>query len=95
MGGLGLVPHGAFSGCDRGGRIYRFVRNPIYSGILLTLVGFGLTLSNAISLALLVIPNTLSFGYRIFVEERFLKAFFGESYDDYCRKSKRIIPFVF
>lgn len=75
--------------------VYRFIRNPIYAGILLTLVGFGLTLANWISFLMLVLPNACSFGYRIFVEENFLKVNFGQDYELYCRKTKRIVPFVF
>jgi protein-S-isoprenylcysteine O-methyltransferase Ste14 len=33
--------------------VYRWLRNPIYAGILLVLLGFGLTFSNAMALAFL------------------------------------------
>ena len=73
---------------------YRYVRHPSYSGALITLLGIGLVLGNWLSLLALVFFAVLGYGYRIFVEERVLQEAFGDSYRDYMKRTKRIIPFV-
>jgi protein-S-isoprenylcysteine O-methyltransferase Ste14 len=78
---------------DRG--VYRFIRHPIYAAVLLELLGFGVALSNWIIILLLFIPNGLSFGYRIFVEEKALEGYFGETYIQYEHRTKRLIPGIF
>lgn len=75
--------------------IYRFIRHPIYSGILLTLLGFGLALSNWLSIAVLILPNAAGIAYRIHVEEQALRRHFGAAYDSYAKRTKRLIPGVF
>jgi protein-S-isoprenylcysteine O-methyltransferase Ste14 len=75
--------------------IYKFIRHPIYTAILLELLGFGLALANWVSILLLLIPNAASLAYRIYVEEKVLVKYFGEAYIDYERKTKRLIPGIF
>lgn len=72
--------------------IYHYLRHPIYAGILLEILGLGLGLANWISILAMIIPNAVSLGYRIYVEERALKKYFGEVYLDYSRKTRLLIP---
>ncbi len=37
----------------------------------------------------------LAYGYRIRTEERMLVAALGATYEEYCRRSWRLVPFVF
>ena len=75
---------------------YRLIRHPSYTGILITLLGLGLSLTNN-WLSLLVIMGCalLGFSYRIRVEEQVLKAHLGQRYQEYIQRTKRLIPFVF
>jgi protein-S-isoprenylcysteine O-methyltransferase Ste14 len=74
---------------------YRLIRHPSYTGILITLLGLGLSLTNN-WLSLLVIMGCalIGFSYRIRVEEHVLKAHLGQRYQEYMRRTKRLIPFV-
>ena len=47
--------------------------------------------------AILVLLVAIGFGYanRIRLEERFLVAELGDDYVEYCKRTKRIIPFIF
>jgi protein-S-isoprenylcysteine O-methyltransferase len=74
---------------------YRLVRHPSYSGLLLALFGIGICSGNALTLAVLILPNTVSFLYRIRIEEAVLAKAFGSQYDVYCAKTKRLVPFVY
>jgi protein-S-isoprenylcysteine O-methyltransferase Ste14 len=75
--------------------IYKFVRHPSYSGLLLAFLGIGCAHANWISVASLMIPVTAALLYRIAKEEQVLRAALGGAYDDYCRRTKRLVPLVF
>jgi protein-S-isoprenylcysteine O-methyltransferase Ste14 len=71
---------------------YRLVRHPIYSAAVLffwaTVSGHWTPLNAGIALAV-----TLTILVRIPLEERLLRAAFAD-YDDYARRTKRIVPFI-
>jgi protein-S-isoprenylcysteine O-methyltransferase Ste14 len=74
---------------------YRLIRHPSYTGFLITLLGFGLSLTNN-WLSLLVIMGCALIGFssRIRVEEHVLQEQLGQRYQEYMRRTKRLIPFV-
>jgi protein-S-isoprenylcysteine O-methyltransferase len=74
---------------------YRFVRHPSYSGSLLEFIGFGITVGNWLSLALLVLPVLLAFARRISIEERALSQALGDGYVRYMARTKRLIPGIY
>ena len=78
---------------DRG--IYRFLRHPSYTGTLITILGFGLALTNALSLAIMLALPGLAYGYRMRIEEAALSEALGEEYREYMRRTKRLIPFIY
>jgi protein-S-isoprenylcysteine O-methyltransferase Ste14 len=71
---------------------YRFVRHPIYSGLLLAMLGTALVdnLLGLIVVALLV----AYFYYCGTVEERNLATTFPTAYPEYKSRTKMIIPFL-
>jgi protein-S-isoprenylcysteine O-methyltransferase Ste14 len=74
---------------------YRLIRHPSYTGFLLTLLGFGLSLTNNwLSLLVIMECALLGFSYRIHVEERVLQEHLGQRYQEYMQRTKRLIPFV-
>jgi protein-S-isoprenylcysteine O-methyltransferase len=74
--------------------LYRFVRHPSYSGMLLAFLGLATGMGNWLSVAAVMIPITLALVYRVRVEERALREAFGSAYDDYARTTKRLIPWL-
>lgn len=75
--------------------LYKYIRHPSYTGSLLSFFGFGLSLNNWISMLVVVIPVLLSFIYRIHIEEDLLRAEFGSAYEDYCNRTKRLVPLIY
>jgi len=75
--------------------LYGFVRHPSYSGSIISFIGLGLALSNFIALAFLLVPITGAFIRRIQIEERALVQEFGSEYDEYCRSTWRLIPWLY
>ena len=74
---------------------YRFIRHPSYSGAMLSFLGFGLALTNWLSLGLVMLGTIIGYSYRVYVEEQALLKGLGQSYRDYMQHTKRFIPFVF
>jgi len=73
---------------------YRLIRHPSYTGLLILFLGYGLCLTNWLSLLVLLGCALIGLGYRIRVEERVLTAQLGQPYQEYMRRTKRLIPFV-
>jgi protein-S-isoprenylcysteine O-methyltransferase Ste14 len=71
---------------------YRFVRHPIYSGLLTGLLGTALV-TNLIGLIIVVILAGY-FYYCASVEEKNLTAIFPTTYPAYRTRTKMLIPFV-
>jgi protein-S-isoprenylcysteine O-methyltransferase Ste14 len=77
----------------RGGP-YRIVRHPIYSGILLGMLGSALQRGGIRCFAGVLICG-FSFWLKTQAEERFMVQSFGEEYLQYRRKVKALAPFIF
>ncbi|MBA3607929.1 MAG: isoprenylcysteine carboxylmethyltransferase family protein [Chthoniobacterales bacterium] len=73
---------------------FRLVRHPSYSGVLLALVGFALTLGNWAAWLVVLLPIALAFNYRMKVEEALSNAL-GSRYTDYMKRTKRLVPLVY
>ncbi len=71
---------------------YRFVRHPIYSGILTGVLGTALA-SNLIGLIIVGVLGGC-FYYSASVEEKNLTATFPAAYPAYRTSTKMLIPFI-
>lgn len=69
--------------------IYNFTRNPMYLGMLLFLLAYGLKLGNAFNT--LVAAGFVSYmnHFQIKPEEEALKKIFGQEYNIYCKLTRR------
>jgi len=74
---------------------YRYIRHPSYTGALITLVGLGLALGNWAGLLILLTCMGAAYAYRISVEEAALLAALGDPYQQYVRRTRRLLPFLF
>jgi protein-S-isoprenylcysteine O-methyltransferase Ste14 len=75
--------------------LYRFVRHPSYSGMVLVFLAIALHERNWLAAAVVMIPTTLALLYRIRVEEAALHQAFGAEYTSYCKTTKRLIPGIY
>ncbi len=73
---------------------YKLIRHPAYTGLLIMFLGFGLSSTNWLSLLALMGCALTGLSYRIHVEERVLQEHLGQRYQEYMRRTKRLIPFV-
>jgi protein-S-isoprenylcysteine O-methyltransferase Ste14 len=74
---------------------YRYIRHPSYLGILILALGNGIALANWISLLLCIVLPATGIIRRIRVEEKELYIHFGEQYQDYSKRTWRIIPHIY
>lgn len=72
--------------------LYRYVRNPMYIGVLLVILGWAALYESLVvaqyALLMFVIFNVVIF----FIEEPMLRGRFGEAYEGYCKAVRRWIP---
>jgi len=74
---------------------YRFIRHPTYAGTLLAFLGIALSLGNAASLIIIVVPIVAVLWWRMRIEEAALKEAFGDQYRVYMQRTKRLVPFIY
>ena len=72
---------------------YRLVRHPIYSGILVAAAGTAVALS-WISLTVVALAG-IYFVYSATVEERYMTEKFPDTYPEYKRSTKMLVPYIF
>ncbi len=72
---------------------YRYVRHPIYTGLLLSLLGTAIAIGEwhgFVSVAFIA----AGFSRKIAIEERFLREAFPGEYDRYRAEVPALIPFL-
>ena len=70
---------------------YRFVRNPIYTGLLVAYTGTAIVIG-ALWAIVLILFLLVAFLVRIREEEKILLGEFGEEYEKYRREVRALIP---
>jgi protein-S-isoprenylcysteine O-methyltransferase Ste14 len=73
--------------------IYRYVRHPIYTGVLLMMIGTVLV-SGTTSVLLIFLVLVGVFWFNITQEEKLLTEYFPNAYPAYKQRSKAIIPYI-
>ena len=71
---------------------YRFVRHPIYTGMLGMLIAAGLVHSHWTGFVIAVAFYGIGTAIRVHSEEKLLREQFGEKFDDYKRNVPAVIP---
>ena len=75
--------------------LYKYLRHPGYMGQLIIFAGIATSLSNWLSILLMIVPVLLGYIYRIKVEEKFMIDQMGQKYRDYQKRTKRLIPGIY
>lgn len=72
---------------------YSVVRHPIYSGLLLALLGTALAVGETRGLVALAGAFLMGI-FKARTEERFMIEQFGSQYEDYRKRTKALVPFI-
>lgn len=73
---------------------YRWVRHPMYLGLIVFPAGAGLAFGSWFGVALPLLLTGL-FVWRIADEERLMHQEFGDRWEAYCRRTWRLLPFIY
>ena len=71
---------------------YRYVRNPIYLGVLIIVIGYFFWFKSIWMIVYAIIAFLVCHLFIVFYEERTLKKKFGTAYENYCKSVPRWIP---
>jgi protein-S-isoprenylcysteine O-methyltransferase Ste14 len=74
---------------------YRFVRHPIYTGMLGMIVAGGLAWSHWTGFLFAIVLFAIGTAIRVRSEERLLREQFGAAFDDYKRSVPAVVPIKF
>ncbi|MDE1995462.1 MAG: isoprenylcysteine carboxylmethyltransferase family protein [Rhizobiaceae bacterium] len=72
---------------------YALVRHPIYSGLLLAIVGSAIA-RNDIGAVIAILAFLYAILRRVHIEESWMRETFGQAYADYTAKTGALVPFV-
>jgi protein-S-isoprenylcysteine O-methyltransferase Ste14 len=75
--------------------IYKGVRHPSYSGLLMMCLGLAVAMNSFVSVLLTFMPVLVAILYRIRVEENLLLKEFSADYEKYRERTRKIIPKIF
>ncbi|MFX1502366.1 MAG: methyltransferase family protein, partial [Promethearchaeota archaeon] len=73
----------------------KYIRNPMYSGGLIATIGFCFVFRCIFTLIIMFIYTFFVYRMRIIEEERILLQKFGVEFEDYKKKTKKLIPFIY
>jgi protein-S-isoprenylcysteine O-methyltransferase Ste14 len=73
---------------------YSHIRHPLYLGEISRNLGFALLFSSLYGLVVMIIAN-LFLIIRIQIEEKMLITQFGKEYEEYIKKTYKLIPYVY
>jgi len=71
---------------------YAYVRHPIYTGIMLAMLGSAL-IGTIFGIVMLIVIS-INFALRIGKEEKLMLELFPSQYPEYQKRTKRLVPFV-
>jgi len=75
--------------------LYKYIRHPGYLGQLIIFLGITTSLSNWLSILLMMTSVLIGYIYRIRTEEKFLIEQMGNKYSDYQKRTKKLIPLIY
>jgi protein-S-isoprenylcysteine O-methyltransferase Ste14 len=73
---------------------YKLVRHPIYTGILIMYVGTAIVTGTWLALVGVAMA-ALAYVRKIRLEEANMRVAFGPQYEEYCRESRALVPWVY
>lgn len=75
--------------------LYKIARHPSYLGLLLIIIGLGISLDSLLSVMVMIVPSFIALNYRIGIEEQALVEEFGQQYTDYKGRVKKLVPGIY
>ncbi|WP_241657215.1 methyltransferase family protein [Halobacillus salinus] len=74
---------------------YKWLRHPLYTGLLLIVIGFCLGVGNVWTAVFCGVLVTIALLHRIHIEEAMLIEAHGDLYRGWCSSRYRLVPFIY
>ena len=74
--------------------VYSYIRHPLYLGEIIRNIGLAVLFSSLYGLVVMIIAN-LFLVVRIQAEEKMLVSEFGEEYEEYKSRTKKLLPYIY
>jgi protein-S-isoprenylcysteine O-methyltransferase Ste14 len=74
---------------------YRFIRNPIYTGMLGMLLATGLAFGYWIQIVIGIVLFWIGLVIRVRSEEKLLRSAFGKEFEEYARRVPAVVPGIY
>lgn len=74
--------------------IYHKIRNPAYTGSIMSMVGIALSLRNVLATMLVILFSIICYSIRIHVEETALMERFQDEFKEYVANTFRLFPYI-
>lgn len=75
---------------------YHIVRNPAYTGSIISLLGVAFTYRHILGIISVLVICFICYGIRIYVEEKVLATQFQQEFEQYCKHTRyRLIPGIY
>lgn len=75
--------------------IYKNIRHPSYTGLIMYYTGIALIMSNILCLIIFVFSSLTVVLFRIKIEEKLLTDYYKSEYLEYKKNSYRLFPFIY
>jgi protein-S-isoprenylcysteine O-methyltransferase Ste14 len=75
--------------------VFGYIRNPVYAGGILGLVGIYMAFRSVIMFILVSLLYFIVIRHRLLFEEEMLVEEFGDEYLEYMERTKRLIPYLY
>jgi protein-S-isoprenylcysteine O-methyltransferase Ste14 len=75
--------------------LFALVRHPSYLGMMILFAALGVRTRNWIACGIILVPSLAALLYRMHVEEAALRQAFGQEYEEYRSRTKRLLPWIY
>lgn len=75
--------------------LYKTIRHPGYLGQIIIFTGISISLSNWVSIILMLTSVMIGYINRMNIEEKFMLEQFGKDYFSYQKRTKRLLPKIY
>lgn len=75
--------------------LYKIIRHPSYLGQLIIFTGISISLSNWLSVIIMLLFTLAGYMNRIRVEEKFMTEQMGDKYSNYQKRTYKLIPKIY
>ena len=75
--------------------MYKFVRHPLYTGGLIMTIGLQLAFRSIFMFVIHVLLYFIIFRNRMIREEEVLQSKFGKEYENYMKRTNRLLPYIY